>query len=148
MTSIDNKKPGRRIYDKNKAKSKNHIPRLSIKLEQNAFNNLARLIPFGAKNALFRIIVDDLISKLDSRKGPEFLGYMLNRDMNLITSIGRDIDNSTKCSLCREKIEKGEKFSGMVNSLDKTIIRCKKCDDLELKTYMIARQDKEFKDSE
>jgi len=53
-------------------------PRLSIELTEQQANDLRKLIPWGLKNQLFSVLVDDVI-KLGKRYGQNFLAAILAR---------------------------------------------------------------------
>lgn len=64
-------------------------PRLSIEIGEEEFEKLQKLIPWGVKNQLFKIIIDDLISALE-KSGPMVLGAVLSGKVRLIyTEEGR-----------------------------------------------------------
>jgi hypothetical protein len=62
--------------------SDNYRPRLSIELSQQQANDLRALIPWGLKNQLFSVLVDDVI-KLGRRYGQNFLAAILARTITL-----------------------------------------------------------------
>ena len=63
-------------------KDKDYRPRLSIELTDEQQVKLLRLIPWGVKNKLFSIIVDDVI-RLMEEHGTKFLAAVLNKDIEL-----------------------------------------------------------------
>ncbi len=61
---------------------KSYRPRLSIELTDEQQVKLLRLIPWGVKNKLFSIIVDDVI-RLMEEHGQKFLAAVLTRAIKL-----------------------------------------------------------------
>ena len=59
-----------------------HRPRLSIEISLKQANDLRELIPWGLKNQLFSVIVDDVI-RLTRKHGPDFLSAILARAIGL-----------------------------------------------------------------
>ena len=58
-------------------------PRLSIEISQDQYEKLQRLLPWGVKNQLFRVLIDDLINVLDSAEGDKTLGALLSGKVSL-----------------------------------------------------------------
>jgi len=75
---------------------KPYRPRLSIELTDEQQVKLLRLIPWGVKNKLFSIIVDDVI-RLMEEHGQKFLAAVLTRAIKLedwtSVEVGKDGDN-------------------------------------------------------
>jgi len=61
---------------------KSYRPRLSIELTDEQQVKLLRLIPWGVKNKLFSIIVDDVI-RLMEEHGQKFLAAVLTKAIKL-----------------------------------------------------------------
>jgi len=61
---------------------KPYRPRLSIELTEQQANELRNLVPWGLKNALFQIIVDDVI-ELIKKHGQIFVAALLDRKIKL-----------------------------------------------------------------
>lgn len=61
---------------------KSYRPRLSIEITEEQNSDLKALIPWGVKNALFSIIIDDVIKKLKSH-GSMFIAVILDRKIEL-----------------------------------------------------------------
>lgn len=61
---------------------KPYRPRLSIEITEEQNADLKALIPWGVKNALFSIIIDDVIKKLKVH-GPMFIATVLDRKLKL-----------------------------------------------------------------
>ena len=61
---------------------KSYRPRLSIELTDEQQVKLLRLIPWGVKNKLFSIIVDDVI-RLMEEHGQKFLAAVLTKAIQL-----------------------------------------------------------------
>ena len=61
---------------------KPYRPRLSIEITEEQNADLKALIPWGVKNALFSIIIDDVIKKLKSH-GAIFIATVLDRKLKL-----------------------------------------------------------------
>ena len=61
---------------------KSYRPRLSIELTEEQQVKLLRLIPWGVKNKLFSIIVDDVI-RLMEKHGQQFLAAVLTKNIQL-----------------------------------------------------------------
>lgn len=57
-------------------------PRLSIDLGEERFKKLQELMPWGVRNQLFRIIVDELIKMLEDH-GPMVVGAILSEKVKL-----------------------------------------------------------------
>jgi hypothetical protein len=57
-------------------------PRLSVEISTKQANDLRNLIPWGLKNQLFSIIVDDVI-RLSLELGPNFLAAILAHSIKL-----------------------------------------------------------------
>jgi hypothetical protein len=57
-------------------------PRLSIELTHQQAEDLRRLIPWGLKNQLFSILIDDII-RLGRSHGQKFLAAVLAREIKL-----------------------------------------------------------------
>ena len=57
-------------------------PRLSIEISEEQQRELQRLIPWGVKNQLFALIVDDVI-RLMQTHGQKFLAAVLNKAIKL-----------------------------------------------------------------
>jgi len=57
-------------------------PRLSIELTEQQANELRNLVPWGLKNSLFQIIVDDMI-ELIKKHGQIFVAALLDRKIKL-----------------------------------------------------------------
>ena len=58
-------------------------PRLSLSITREQAIDLQNLVPWGAKNAIFRNIIDDMIKILKSPLREVFLAGMLSRDIHL-----------------------------------------------------------------
>jgi len=61
---------------------KSYRPRLSIEITEDQNADLKALIPWGVKNALFSIIIDDVIKKLKAH-GTMFIAAVLQRKITL-----------------------------------------------------------------
>ena len=61
---------------------KPYRPRLSIELTEQQANELRNLIPWGLKNAVFQVIVDDVI-ELMKKHGQVFVAALLERKIRL-----------------------------------------------------------------
>jgi len=61
---------------------KSYRPRLSIEITDDQNADLKALIPWGVKNALFSIIIDDVIKKLKAH-GTIFIAAVLQRKIEL-----------------------------------------------------------------
>ena len=61
---------------------KSYRPRLSIELTEEQQVKLLKLIPWGVKNKLFSIIVDDVISLME-KHGQKFLAAVLTKSIEL-----------------------------------------------------------------
>ena len=61
---------------------KPYRPRLSIELTEQQANELRDLVPWGLKNSLFQIIVDDVI-ELIKKHGQIFVAALLDRKIKL-----------------------------------------------------------------
>ena len=61
---------------------KPYRPRLSIEITENQNADLKALIHWGVKNALFSIIIDDVIKKLKAH-GTMFIAAVLQRKIEL-----------------------------------------------------------------
>ena len=61
---------------------KPYRPRLSIELTEQQANELRNLVPWGLKNSLFQIIVDDMI-ELIKKHGQIFVAALLDRKIKL-----------------------------------------------------------------
>jgi len=61
---------------------KPYRPRLSIELTEQQANELRNLVPWGLKNSLFQIIVDDVI-ELIKKHGQIFVAALLDRKIKL-----------------------------------------------------------------
>ena len=57
-------------------------PRLSIEITEDQNADLKAMIPWGVKNALFSIIIDDVIKKLKAH-GTIFIAAVLDRKIKL-----------------------------------------------------------------
>ena len=57
-------------------------PRLSIEITSKQAKDLRALIPWGLKNQLFCIIIDDVI-RLATKHGPTFLAGILSKSIKL-----------------------------------------------------------------
>ncbi len=57
-------------------------PRLTVELDDDQFDALTRLIPWGIKGQLFRVIVDDLIKLLKSNPDA-VIGAILSKNLTL-----------------------------------------------------------------
>lgn len=66
-------------------------PRLSIEINEEQFNKLQRLIPWGVKNQIFKVIIDDLIKALE-KDSQLVIGAFLSRRLGLtdILSKGKE----------------------------------------------------------
>ena len=74
-------------------------PRLSIELTEEQQIKLLRLIPWGVKNKLFSIIVDDVI-RLMEEHGQRFLAAVLTKAVELENWTSVEIDSKgTKINL-------------------------------------------------
>ena len=65
-------------------------PRLSIEIDEKQYQKLQDLIPWGVKNQIFKLIIDDLIDALE-KNGQHVIGALLSRKLNL-----RDISKVTE----------------------------------------------------
>lgn len=65
-------------------------PRLSIEIDEKQYQKLQDLIPWGVKNQIFKLIIDDLIDALE-KNGQHVIGALLSRKLNL-----RDISKGTE----------------------------------------------------
>lgn len=76
---------------------KSYRPRLSIEISSQQHDALARLIPWGVKNALFSVIVDDVIERLE-RHGHKFIAIILDHKLKLedYTRFGEEEDGNDK----------------------------------------------------
>jgi len=61
---------------------KPYRPRLSIELTEQQAEELRNLVPWGLKNSLFQIIVDDMI-ELIKKHGQIFVAALLDRKIKL-----------------------------------------------------------------
>ena len=61
---------------------KPYRPRLSIELTEQQADELRNLVPWGLKNSLFQIIVDDVI-ELIKKHGQIFVAALLDRKIKL-----------------------------------------------------------------
>lgn len=61
---------------------KTYRPRLSIELTEEQQVKLLKLIPWGVKNKLFSIIVDDVI-RIMEKHGQRFLAEVLTKSIEL-----------------------------------------------------------------
>ena len=61
---------------------KPYRPRLSIELTEQQASDLRNLVPWGLKNSLFQIIVDDMI-ELIKKHGQIFVAALLDRKIKL-----------------------------------------------------------------
>lgn len=61
---------------------KPYRPRLSIEITEDQNADLKAMIPWGVKNALFSIIIDDVIGKLKAH-GTMFIAAVLDRKIKL-----------------------------------------------------------------
>jgi len=57
-------------------------PRLSIEISNQQAKDLRSLIPWGLKNQMFCVIIDDVI-RLAREHGPNFLAGVLSRSIKL-----------------------------------------------------------------
>ena len=57
-------------------------PRLSIEIDEKQYQKLQDLIPWGVKNQIFILIIDDLIDALE-KNGQHVIGALLSRKLNL-----------------------------------------------------------------
>ena len=57
-------------------------PRLSIEIDEKQYQKLQDLIPWGVKNQIFKLIIDDLIDALE-KNGHHVIGALLSRKLNL-----------------------------------------------------------------
>ena len=57
-------------------------PRLSIEIDEKQYQKLQDLIPWGVKNQIFKLIIDDLIDALE-KNGQHVIGALLSRKLNL-----------------------------------------------------------------
>jgi hypothetical protein len=64
-----------------------HRPRLSIEITEEQAYALSKLIPWGAKNELFRTIIEDVITLLE-KHGPIIIAAILTRRLTI-----RDLDH-------------------------------------------------------
>jgi len=62
--------------------STDYRPRLSIEITEEQHLALGRLIPWGAKNELFRVIIDDVITLLE-KHGAIIIAAILTRRLNV-----------------------------------------------------------------
>ena len=79
---------------------KSYRPRLSIELTDEQQVKLLRLIPWGVKNKLFSIIVDDVI-RLMEEHGTKFLAAVLTKDIELKDWSSVEVENESKDSNSR-----------------------------------------------
>lgn len=66
----------------NQVAEKPYRPRLSIEISRQQQDALSRLVPWGVKNALFSVIVDDVIDRLE-RHGHKFIAIVLDHKLKL-----------------------------------------------------------------
>ncbi len=69
-------------------------PRLSIEISSDQANALRDLIPWGLKNQLFSIIIDDVI-RLAHKHGAQFLAAILSQSVRLddYSSLSKELKN-------------------------------------------------------
>lgn len=61
---------------------KDYRPRLSVEISEEQQRDLSKLIPWGVKNKLFCVIVDDVI-RLMKEHGQKFLAAVLSKAIGL-----------------------------------------------------------------
>ena len=66
-------------------------PRLSIEIDKDQYKKLQDLIPWGVKNQLFKVIIEDLIKALESN-GQYVIGALLSRSLKL-RDISKGVDD-------------------------------------------------------
>jgi len=57
-------------------------PRLSLEIDQEQYQKLQSLIPWGVKNQIFRVIISDLIEVIE-KEGPLVIAALLSRKIKL-----------------------------------------------------------------
>lgn len=57
-------------------------PRLSLEIDQEQYQKLQSLIPWGVKNQIFRVIISDLIEVIE-KEGPLVIAALLSRKVKL-----------------------------------------------------------------
>lgn len=69
-------------------------PRLSIEISYDQANALRDLIPWGLKNQLFSMIVDDVI-RLTRKHGPQFLAAILSQSVRMddYSTVAKELKN-------------------------------------------------------
>ena len=72
---------------------KSYRPRLSIEITEDQNADLKALIPWGVKNALFSIIIDDVIKKLKAH-GTMFISVVLQRKIELDDYVKFEVDEN------------------------------------------------------
>jgi len=82
-------------------------PRLSIEISDEQFSKLSELIPWGLKNYLFRVIIDDLINVLE-KHGSNALAAIIDHKVKLehYTRINNASSNSVAESHGESHMEK------------------------------------------
>lgn len=71
---------------------KPYRPRLSIEITEDQNADLKAMIPWGVKNALFSIIIDDVIEKLKGH-GSLFIATVLSRKIKLDEYVKFEVDD-------------------------------------------------------
>ena len=57
-------------------------PRLSLEIDEEQYQKLQNLIPWGVKNQIFRVIISDLIEVIE-KEGPLVIAALLSRKVKL-----------------------------------------------------------------
>ena len=57
-------------------------PRLSLEIDEDQYQKLQNLIPWGVKNQIFRVIISDLIEVIE-KEGPLVIAALLSRKVKL-----------------------------------------------------------------
>lgn len=73
---------------------KPYRPRLSIEISEDQYADLKAMIPWGVKNALFSIIIDDVIGKLKAH-GTIFLAAVLDRKIKLDEYVKFEVEDGS-----------------------------------------------------
>jgi len=74
---------------------KPYRPRLSIELTEQQANELRNLVPWGVKNSLFQVIVDDVIKGIKEH-GQIFIAALLERKIRLNKVVRFEVDDATQ----------------------------------------------------
>ena len=71
----------------------NWRPRLSIEISEAQYMELRRLIPWGVKNKLFMVIIDDLITALNTSPN-KVIGGILSQNISLTNKYMEDLNGN------------------------------------------------------